>query len=212
MWYERDDDVVREHQVGWEGPRGLPGGRDTWAESWLTSGNLPDLEGRKEEFSLEQHVQRPWGECESVSGGSIVAQGLGAGVLSIYFLCNKLPQILWLEARFLISPCLCGRNLGRAQPDSHNNAIKEPSWAIIISKLCWGKRFAPSLLSGWFEGFWCPQCCWPEVALVAFHRAAFNTAVAFIKVSSRQRKTEIMVFYNLISESVAHHFCCILFC
>ena len=110
----------------------------------------------------------------------------------------------------LISPCLCGRNLGMAQPDSHNNAIKEPSWALIISKLCWGKRSAPSLSLGWFEGFWCPQCRWPEVAFVAFHRAAFNTAVAFLKVSPRQRKTEIMVFYNLLSESVAHHFCCIL--
>ena len=206
MWYERDEDVIWEHWVGWKGPRGLPGGRGIWAESCLTSGNLPDLKGRKE-FRLQQHVQRSWGECESVSGGSVVAQDLGVGALSIYFLCNELPQSLPLEAVFLISPCLCGRSLGVVQPDSHNS---EPSQVLIISKLCWGKRFAPSLLSGWFEGLWCPQCCWPESASVPFHRAAFNTAFAFIRGSPRQRKTEIVVIYNLISESAAHHFCCIL--
>lgn len=62
-------------------------------------------------------------ESESVSGGSVVAQDLGVGVLNISFLCNKLPQSLQLEPMFLISPGLCGRNLGVVQPDSHNNAI-----------------------------------------------------------------------------------------
>lgn len=65
-------------------------------------------------------------ESESVSGGSVVAQDLGVGVLNISFLCNKLPQSLQLEPMFLISPGLFrpgGRNLGLVQPDSHNNAI-----------------------------------------------------------------------------------------
>lgn len=58
--------------------------------------------------------------------------------------CNKLPQNLWLEATFFISPCLCDRNLVglgwvlwlRVSPKA---PIAESSGAVIISKLSWEK-------------------------------------------------------------------------
>lgn len=79
------------------------------------------------------------------------------GALSIYFLCNKLPQSLPLEAMFLISPCLCGRSLGVVQPDSHDSAIKEPSRVLIISKLCWGKGLLQAYYRGGLKDFDVPS-------------------------------------------------------